>query len=79
LLVTVAGAARPSPAVAYSSPLVVGKPRLLFDSAFEAPYDVLPDGRFVMIRAQRAPLATHANLVLNWFAELTSGLPRASR
>lgn len=65
--------------VSTGSRLVVEKPRLLFDSAFEAPYDVLPDGRFVMIRAHRAPLATRANLVLNWFAELTSGLPRASR
>jgi hypothetical protein len=49
---------------------------VLVDGPYEAPYDVMPDGRFVMIREERADPVTHLNLVLNWFVDLRRRLSR---
>ena len=60
-----------------------GTPEVLFDrSAFFTPnritanYDVAPDGRFLMIRAEgQASDSRRINVVLNWFQELTERVP----
>ncbi len=33
-------------------------------------YDVMPDGRFVMIQPLQKPTRTQVHVVLNWFEEL---------
>ena len=61
----------------------VGKPRRLFDKAYErsialwADYDVSPDGRrLLMVRREKSPAAaTHINVVVNWSDELKRKLP----
>jgi Tol biopolymer transport system component len=60
-----------------------GKPRKLFDKAYErslalwANYDASPDGqRLLMVRQENASApATHINVVLNWLEELKQKLP----
>jgi len=65
--------------------LVAGRPQVLFDFATQPPtggyrpYDIAPDGRFVIIRSGQAEAAggTASNLVvvLNWFEELKRLVP----
>ena len=65
--------------------LVAGRPQVLFDFPFvpiqggSRPYDVAPDGRFLIIRSGEADAAAAAApqiiLVQNWFEELKRLLP----
>ena len=65
--------------------LVAGRPQVLFEFAMDAvlsgrPYDIAPDGRFLMIRSGQADgggVGTASNLILvqNWFAELKQLMP----
>jgi hypothetical protein len=56
-------------------------PRLLFEGQYEGPavradYDVTPDGRFVMIKAdQQSSLNRQLNVVVNWTEELKRLVP----
>ncbi len=59
---------------------MVGKPRLLFEGpyfmrrgGYPISYDIAPDGRFLMIRSNPAPI--QINVVLNWFEELKRLVP----
>jgi eukaryotic-like serine/threonine-protein kinase len=60
-----------------------GKPRKLFDKAYERSialwpnYDASPDGqRLLMVRREEpSPQATRINVVLNWYDELRQKLP----
>jgi serine/threonine-protein kinase len=72
-------------AVQPGTPLVAGRPQVLFDYATQPatggtrPYDIAPDGRFLIIRSgqPRASGDTASNLVvvLNWFEELKRLVP----
>ena len=73
-------------AVQSGTTLVAGRPRLLFEFAMESlpaqggrPYDLAPDGRFLMIRSGRAEAAagTASNLMVvqNWTEELKRLVP----
>jgi Tol biopolymer transport system component len=59
---------------------IAGTPRLLFEGSFEVgvgrPYDIAPDGRFIMIQTgqSEAPV-TQIALVQNWFEELKQRVP----
>ena len=65
--------------------LTAGKPTLLFEGPYLSGlgptgnpgtnYDVTPDGRFVMIRAEEGAGATQIHVVLNWFEELERLVP----
>jgi serine/threonine-protein kinase len=72
-------------AVESATTLVAGRPNVLFDLAMlvqasgNRPYDVAPDGRFVILRTgqDEAPGRPTSNLilVLNWFEELKRLVP----
>jgi eukaryotic-like serine/threonine-protein kinase len=71
--------------VQYGSTLVTGRQQLLFETAIGVsvsgrPYDIAPDGRFLMIRSGQAQAGggTASNLILvqNWFEELKRLVPR---
>jgi Tol biopolymer transport system component/predicted Ser/Thr protein kinase len=47
-----------------------GAARVVVDGPFDDEYDVMPDGRFVMIQSQAVEPATRLTLVVNWFEEL---------
>ena len=65
--------------------LVAGRPQVLFESAALAvgggsrPYDIAPDGRFLIIRSGQADAgggpASNLILVQNWFEELKRLVP----
>ena len=62
--------------------LSVGRPQLLFEfpmlrpSTGNRPYDVTPDGRFVMIRTGSGEdSSSNMILVQNWFEELKRLVP----
>ncbi len=65
--------------------LVAGRPQVLFEFAMLAqgggnrPYDIAPDGRFLIIRSGQADAgggtASNMILVLNWFEELKRLVP----
>ena len=65
--------------------LVAGRPQVLFEFAMlvpppgARPYDITPDGRFIVIRSgQEEPggsVAPTMVLVLNWFEELKRLVP----
>ena len=65
--------------------LVAGRPQVLFEFAMLAtgggarPYDIAPDGRFLIIRSGQAEAGggTASNLILvqNWFEELKRLVP----
>jgi serine/threonine-protein kinase len=68
-----------------ASSLEVGEPRVLFrlpndialvESDFYTPWDVAPDGRFIMVRTLEAPSQYDAPLIVveNWFEELKAKL-----
>ena len=57
--------------------LVVGDPQSLFTGPYvsnrfgrDRPYDVAPDGRFLMIRESDPATASRIEVIVNWFAEL---------
>jgi serine/threonine-protein kinase len=56
-----------------------GEPRLLFEGDWElGGWDVLPDGRFVMVRNEEEPSgATAVQVLLGWFADLERQVPGA--
>ena len=69
---------------------VVGSPRVLFHlhddlymtlAEFYTPFDVAPDGRFIMGRSDTHPVAFDAPLVVvdNWFEELKQRTAREKR
>ena len=72
-------------AIATEPQLAPGRPTLLFEGRYRSGasggnpatgYDVAPDGRFVMIRAEESAGTTQQiNLVLNWFEELKRLVP----
>ena len=71
-------------AIATEPELAPGKPTLLFEGRYRSGlstgnpatgYDVAPDGRFVMIRAEESPGPAQINVVLNWFEELKRLVP----
>ena len=65
--------------------LVAGRPQVLFElpmlvaTAGNRPYDIAPDGRFLIIRSGQAdvPGGTASNIILvqNWFEELKRLVP----
>ena len=64
--------------------LVAGRPQVLFEFAMNVapymarPYDIAPDGRFLIIRSgQAAGGGTAQNLVVvqNWFEDLKARVP----
>jgi eukaryotic-like serine/threonine-protein kinase len=66
-------------AVQFGTTLVTGRPEVLFESAMipfvvgDQPYDLAPDGRFLIIRGYQAEASGTAPtlvLVQNWFEEL---------
>jgi hypothetical protein len=71
--------------VAFSPVLVTGTPRVLFDFPIvpirggPRPYDITPDGRFVIIQRDQAEAtgsgASNMILVQNWFEELKRLVP----
>ena len=71
-------------AIATEPELAPGRPTLLFEGRYlsgvstgnpATGYDVAPDGRFVMIRADEASGPTQIHVVLNWFEELKRLVP----
>ena len=55
--------------------VLLNRPTRLFEGPFigaggEGGFDVVPDGRFVMVRGDDAALGRQINVVTNWFAEL---------
>jgi hypothetical protein len=64
-----------------SAGLLTGPPRALFEDHFapgspgEPAYDVAPDGRFLMLRAEAAAAPRQVRVVLNWLDELTRLVP----
>ncbi len=72
-------------AIATEPRLAPGSPTLLFEGRYRSGseggnpatgYDVAPDGRFVMIRAEEGAGGTQQiNVVLNWFEELKRLVP----
>ena len=67
--------------IATTPSVQVGRPRVLFEGRFVAgaaglpAYDVTPDGRFLMMRAESNPQPPELRLVSNWFAELRRLVP----
>ncbi|HET7711410.1 MAG TPA: protein kinase [Thermoanaerobaculia bacterium] len=57
--------------------LRVGAPKRLFDLPASAAYDIMPDGRFLLVALglDEGP-ASAAHVVLNWFDELNKKVPR---
>lgn len=61
--------------------LVGGPPRALFEDHFvpgaagEPGYDVAPDGRFLMLRAESAAAPRQIRVVLNWLDEVKRLVP----
>ena len=72
-------------AVQSGTTLVAGRPQLLFElamlvhSRWDRPYDIAPDGRFLIIRSDQAETGggTASNLIVvqNWFEELKRLVP----
>ena len=71
-------------AISTEPELAPGRPTLLFEGRYQSGvsagnpatnYDVAPDGRFVMIRADESSGPTQINVVLNWFEELKRLVP----
>ncbi len=72
-------------AIATEPQLAPGKPILLFEGPRyrsglstgnpATGYDVAPDGRFLMVRAEESSGPTQINVVLNWFGELERLVP----
>ena len=53
------------------NPLIVDKPRLLFQGSFEQVYSMTPDEQFVMIEiASDESAPTEVHVVLDWLEEL---------
>ena len=54
-------------------------PRILLEGRYTAAgqpsFDVAPDGRFVVMRAEEVPQPTQFQVVLNWFEELKQRVP----
>ena len=71
--------------VQFGTTLVVGRPQVLFEFAMlpvlggSRPYDIAPDGRFLIIRSGQAEAAGAAApeivVVQNWFEELKRLVP----
>jgi eukaryotic-like serine/threonine-protein kinase len=61
------------------STITPGKPQLIADGLYEPAYDVMPDGRLVLIKTREIPPTTHLNLVLNWFEELRRLVPTGKK
>jgi len=68
--------------------LEVGRPEVVFDGGWELSqptslsyyavnYDVMPDGRFLMVRNDPAAVPTRIEVVFNWFLELNRLVPIA--
>jgi hypothetical protein len=55
-----------------------GKPQMIADGPYGA-YDIMPDGRLVLIQTPDVPPTTLLNLVLNWFEELKRLCPTGKR
>jgi hypothetical protein len=53
-------------------------PRFLFKTS-DRIVDVMPDGRFLLIKDDPRPAATHFNIVFNWLEELRSRAPVSVR
>ena len=47
------------------------------DSSSLANYDVLPDGRFLMVKNDPEAIPTRINVIFNWFEELNRLVPLA--
>ena len=64
------------------STLVIGEPTVLFEGRYaistggDRPFDILPDGRFVLVRSVESPTdAADVVVVKNWFEELKRLVP----
>ena len=49
-------------------------PRVLFEGQYAPPFDIAPDGRFLMVRDEQPPDRSQLRFVLNWVEELTGAL-----
>ena len=49
-------------------------PRVLFEGQYPPPYDIAPDGRFLMVRDEQPAERSQLRFVLNWVEELTGAL-----
>jgi serine/threonine-protein kinase len=68
--------------IAVEPALMVGRPRPMFQGPMAPPtqharnYDVLPDGQFLIVRAEEDPArATALDVTLNWTSELARRVP----
>jgi eukaryotic-like serine/threonine-protein kinase len=61
-------AVRPGPTFATAAP------RLLFEGRYAPPYDIAPDGRFLMVRDEQPMDRPQLRFVLNWVEELKGAL-----
>ncbi|MBZ5499161.1 MAG: serine/threonine-protein kinase [Acidobacteriia bacterium] len=61
------------------STIIPGKPQMITDGPYELAYDVMPDGRLVLIQNPEIPPTTHLKLVLNWFEELKRLVPAGKK
>jgi Tol biopolymer transport system component len=70
--------------------LEVGRPEVVFDAGWELgqgtahsyyqfDYDVLPDGRFLMVKNDPEAIPTRINVIFNWFEELNRLVPATGR
>ena len=61
--------------VTMTSDISVGKPKALFETSF-GPFDVAPDGRFLMAKPVDDHPVNEINLVQNWLDDLRSRTAR---
>jgi len=64
-----------------SAEFKASKPRLLFEKENLWNYEVIPEGRFIMILQEKKEAETphHLNLVLNWFEEVKRRVPSGKK
>ncbi len=65
--------------------LEIGRPEVVFDAGWElgqdtslnyvVNYDVMPDGRFLMVKNDPEAIPTRINVIFNWFEELNRLVP----
>jgi serine/threonine-protein kinase len=58
---------------------VAAAPRVLFEGQYPPPYDVAPDGRFLMVRDEQLAERSQLRFVLNWLDELRGTLSAKSK
>jgi len=68
--------------VSSAPPLDVSAPEPLVEDKFSSTdgahtfYDVMPDGKLIMLETAGARQGAYVNVVVNWFEELEARVPR---